>query len=458
MSVKQFCVGSLLICIAAVSNAQQPKKWTLEDCVSYAWTHNISVKQSELDVQSAQIEKSSGFGAFLPSVNANSSHSWNVGLNQNITTNLLENQTTQFTSLGANVGVDIYKGLQNQLRFRKSKLAILAAQYQLAKMKDDIGLNVANAFLQILFNKESLKVQKDQLSISEKQLQRTQEFVDAGVLPRGDVLDSKATVASDKQKVVVAENALLISKLSLAQLLQLDNFQEFDIVDADYQAVQSEVMFQTPSAIIAKAKQNRVELKLAKTNMDVADKDISIARSAYQPTIQGFYGFNSRISYADIPLFDSNGNLIGTRGPLPFSQQFNNNKGHQFGLQLNVPIFSGFAVKYNVMRAKVAFERTKIAYAQSELDLERTIYSAYTDAQGAYKAYESALTARDARSTALDYAKERFDVGLMNTFEYNQAQTLYVNAQSEVLRTKYDYIFRTKIVEFYFGLPIQLKP
>jgi outer membrane protein len=458
MTVKQFCVVGLLICFAATGNAQQPQKWTLEDCVNYAWTHNISVKQSELDVQSAQIEKSAGFGAFLPSANANASHSWNVGLNQNITTNLLENQTTQFTSLGANVGVDIYKGLQNQHRFRKSKLAIIAAQYQLAKMKDDIGLNVANAFLQILFNKESLKVQKDQLSISEKQMQRTQEFVDAGVLPRGDVLDSKATVAADKQKVVVAENALLISKLSLAQLLQLDNFQEFDIVDADYQAVQSEVMFQTPAAIISKAKENRVELKLAKTNMDVANKDISIARSAYQPTIQGFYGFNSRISYADIPLFDATGNLIGTRGPLPFSQQFDNNKGHQFGLQLNVPIFNGFSAKYNVMRAKVAFERTKIAYAQSELDLERTIYSAFTDAQGAYKAYESALTARDARSTALAYAKERFDVGLMNTFEYNQAQTLFVNAQSEVLRTKYDYIFRTKIVEFYFGLPIILKP
>lgn len=458
MTVKQFCVVGLLICFAATGNAQQPQKWTLEDCVNYAWTHNISVKQSELDVQSAQIEKSAGFGAFLPSANANASHSWNVGLNQNITTNLLENQTTQFTSLGANVGIDIYKGLQNQHRFRKSKLAIIAAQYQLAKMKDDIGLNVANAFLQILFNKESLKVQKDQLSISEKQMQRTQEFVDAGVLPRGDVLDSKATVAADKQKVVVAENALLISKLSLAQLLQLDNFQEFDIVDADYQAVQSEVMFQTPAAIISKAKENRVELKLAKTNMDVANKDISIARSAYQPTIQGFYGFNSRISYADIPLFDATGNLIGTRGPLPFSQQFNNNKGHQFGLQLNVPIFNGFSAKYNVMRAKVAFERTKIAYAQSELDLERTIYSAFTDAQGAYKAYESALTARDARTTALAYAKERFDVGLMNTFEYNQAQTLFVNAQSEVLRTKYDYIFRTKIVEFYFGLPIILKP
>jgi outer membrane protein len=435
----------------------QPKKWTLEECVNYAWSHNISVKQSELDVQSAQIEKSAGFGAFLPSATANTSHSWNVGLNQNITTNILENQTTQFTSLGANVGIDIYKGLQNQQRFRKAKLSVIATQYQLEKMKDDIGLNVANAFLQIVFNKESLKVQLDQLSISEKQLLRTQQLVDAGALPRGDVLDSKATVAADKQKVVVAENTLLISKLSLAQLLQLDDFQNFDIAEADYEAKQSEVMFQTPAAIIAKAKENRIELKISKTNVAIAEKEVTIAKGAYQPTIQGYYGFNSRISYADIPLFDNTGNLIGTRGPLPFMDQFNNNKGHQFGIQLNVPIFSGFAVKYNVMRSKVALERSKIAYSQSELDLERSIYTAYTDAQGAYKSYESALSALDARRSAFEYAQERFNVGLMNTFEYNQAQTLFVNAQSEVVRTKFDYIFRTKVVEFYFGIPIILK-
>jgi len=312
-------------------------------------------------------------------------------------------------------------------------------------------------FLQIVFNKESLKVQLDQLAISEKQLLRTQQLVDAGALPRGDVLDSKATVAADKQKVVVAENTLLISKLSLAQLLQLDNFQDFDIVEGDYEAKQSEVMFQTPAAIIAKAKENRIELKISKTNVAIAEKEVTIAKGAYQPTIQGYYGFNSRISYADIPLFDNTGNLIGTRGPLPFMDQFNNNKGHQFGIQLNVPIFSGFAVKYNVMRSKVALERSKIAYSQSELDLERSIYTAYTDAQGAYNSYESALSALDARRSAFEYAQERFNVGLMNTFEYNQAQTLFVNAQSEVVRTKFDYIFRTKVVEFYFGIPIILK-
>ncbi|MEY2693107.1 MAG: hypothetical protein RIT03_1498 [Bacteroidota bacterium] len=451
----------LLLCLlvwATTNVTAQEQKWTLEACVNYAWSHNISIKQSELDVQAAKVEKSAGFGAFLPSANANTSHSWNVGLNQNITTNLLENQTTQFTSLGANVGIDIYKGLQNQQRFRKAKLSLLASQYQLEKMKDDIGLNVANAFLQIVFNKENLKVQLDQLAISEKQLLRTQQLVDAGALPRGDVLDSKATVAADKQKVVIAENTLLISKLSLAQLLQLDNFQSFDIADGDYEAKQSEVMFQTPAAIITKAKENRVELKISKTNVAVAEKEVTIAKGAYQPSIQGFYGFNSRISYADIPLFDNAGNLIGTRGPLPFMDQFDKNKGHQFGIQLNVPIFSGFAVKHNVMRTKIALERSKIAYSQSELDLERSVYTAYTDAQGAYKSYESALSALDARRSAFEYAKERFDVGLMNSFEYNQAQTLYVNAQSEVVRTKYDYIFRTKIVEYYFGIPIITNP
>lgn len=457
MSKKLRIVSLFLLLGLNILSAQQ-QKWTLDACVNYAWTHNISVKQSELDVQAAEVDQRDGLSAFLPSASASSSHSWNVGLNQNITTNILENQTTQFTSLGANVGIDIYKGLQNQMRYRKAQLAFIGSQYKLEKMKDDVGLNVANAYLQILFNKENLKVQQDQLANNEKQLQRTQELVDAGSLPRGDVLDSKATVAADKQKVVIAENTLLISKLSLAQLLQLDNFQDFDVADIEYEAKPSEVMLQSPSAIIAKAKENRIELKIAKTNMDVAEKDVRIARAGYQPTLQGYYGFNSRISYADIPLFDGSGNMIGTRGPLSFIEQFNNNKGHQFGIQLNVPIFNGFAVKHNITRSKIALERYKIAYSQSELDLERTIYTAYTDAQGAFKSYESALSALESRSSAFQYAKERFEVGMMNAFEYNQAQTLFVNAQSEVLRTKYDYIFRTKIVEYYFGIPILSKP
>lgn len=432
----------------------QSKKWTLEECVQYALEHNISIKQSELDTKTADINKSSALGSFLPSINANASHSWNIGLNTNIVTNALENQTTQFTSAGLDAGIDIYKGLQNQNNFRKSKLSIIAAQYQLSKMKDDISLNVANAYLQILFNKENIKVQKEQQAINQKQLERTEELVNAGSIPKGDLFDIKATLAGDKQRVINAENTLLISKLSLAQLLQLDDFQNFDIAETNYDAKQSEVMFQTPEAIYKKAKDERVEVKIAKTNLEIAEKDIQIARGAYQPTVQGFYRFNTRISYAEVPNFDATGNFIGYGNPAPFFNQFSDNKGHNFGVQLSVPIFNGFSTRNNVSRSKVSFERSKIALSQSELDLERNVFTAYTDAKGAFNAYESALSALEARENAFNYAKERYAVGMMNAFDFNQAQSLYANAQSEVLRTKYDYIFRTKIVEFYFGLPI----
>jgi len=447
-------ISFTFLLILGWSAQAQSKKWTLEECVQYALEHNISIKQSALDTKTADINKSSALGSFLPSINANASHSWNIGLNTNIVTNALENQTTQFTSAGLDAGIDIYKGLQNQNNFRKSKLSIIAAQYQLSKMKDDISLNVANAYLQILFNIENIKVQKEQQAINQKQLERTEELVNAGSIPKGDLFDIKATLAGDKQRVINAENTLLISKLSLAQLLQLDDFQNFDIAEANYDAKQSEVMFQTPEAIYKKAKDERVEVKIAKTNLDIAEKDIQIARGAYQPTVQGFYSFNTRISYAEVPNFDATGNFIGYGNPAPFFNQFSDNKGHNFGVQLSVPIFNGFSTRNNVSRSKVSFERSKIALSQSELDLERNVFTAYTDAKGAFNAYESALSALEARENAFNYAKERYAVGMMNAFDFNQAQSLYANAQSEVLRTKYDYIFRTKIVEFYFGLPI----
>lgn len=432
----------------------QNKKWTIEECVDYALKNNISIKQTELDAETTAIGKKAALGSFLPSINANASHSWNIGLNQNITTGLLENQTTQFTSAGLNSNVTIYNGLQNQNKLRKANLSIIAAQYQLSKMKDDISLNVANAYLQILFNKENLKVQKEQLAYDEKQQKRSEELVASGVVARGDLLDVKATVAADKQKVIAAENNLFISKLSLAQLLQLEDFQTFDIADVDYEAKPSATMLQKPEDIVSKAKEDRVELKIAKTNLQIAEKDVKIAKGAFQPSLMGFYSFSSRVSYTDRILgIDGSGNPI-IAGPLPFFDQFSNNKGHNFGVQLNVPILNGFSAKNNLERTKIAYERSKTVEKQTELDLERNVYTAITNANVAKQAYEAAVTALDARKEAFNYAKEKYAVGMMNSFDFNQSQTLYVNAQSEVLRTKYDYIFKVKIVEFYFGIPI----
>jgi outer membrane protein len=445
-------VFAFFLFLGFFSNAQT-KKWTLSECVDYAIKNNISIKQSELDSQSASIQKNSAIGNFLPSLNVNGGHSWNIGLNQNITTGLLENQTTQFTSAGLNSNVTIYNGMQNQNRLRKANLSILAAQYQLTKMKDDISLNIANAFLQILFNKENLKVQKEQLANNEKQLIRSQELVNAGVVPRGDLSDIKATVANNSQAIVTAENALLISKLSLAQLLQFKNFADFDIADEDYVQKENAILLQTPSTIYQKAKEERVELKIAKTNLDIAEKDVKIAKGAYQPSLQGYYSFSTRAGYSD-RVIGFNGSTPILAPALPVFEQFDNNKGHSFGLQLNIPILNGFSVKNNVELSKITLERSKLAFSQQELDLERNIFTAFTDAKGAVKANESAITALEARQEAFNYAKEKFEVGMMNAFDFNQSETLLANAKSEVIRTKYDYIFRIKVLEYYFGIPI----
>lgn len=453
MKNTSFKIVLLLLLFLGINAQAQNKKWSLQECVDYALKNNISIKQTELDAETTAIGKKSALGSFLPSINANASHSWNIGLNQNITTGLLENQTTQFTSAGLNSNITIYNGLQNQNKLRKANLSIIAAQYQLSKMKDDIGLNVANAYLQILFNKENLKVQNEQLAYDEKQQKRTEELVTSGVVARGDLLDVKATVAADKQKVIAAENNLFISKLSLAQLLQLEDFQTFDIADVDYEAKPSATMLEKPEDIVEKAKQDRVELKIAKTNLEIAEKDIKIAKGAFQPSLTGFYSFSSRVSYANRILFDNTGNPF-TANPLPFFDQFSENKGHNFGVQLNVPILNGFSAKNNLERTKIAYERSKTVEKQTELDLERNVYTAITNAKVALNAYEAAIAAFDARKEAFNYAKEKYAVGMMNSFDFNQSQTLYTNSQSEVLRTKYDYIFKVKVVEFYFGIPI----
>lgn len=438
---------------AQIEIVKETKVWTLEECVRYAIVNNISIKQTELDTMDASINKRGAIGNFLPSLNANTSHSWNVGLNQNITTGLLENQTTQFSAIGANIGLDIYKGLQNQNNYRRAKLAIVATQYQLTKMQEDVALNVANAFLQVLFNKEFLKVQVEQRAINEKQLLQTQEFVDAGILPKGDLLDVKANIASDTQRVIAAENALLISKLSLAQLLQLKEFYNFDVADETNLQDSNNMLEKTPLTIYESAKQQRTEIKIANTNLEIAMKDLAIAKGAYQPTVQAFYNFNTRISYEEISYISTDDQYVTEAAP-PFWDQFSDNKGQSFGAQLSIPIFNGFSTKNNVERSKVNVERKKIAIEQEDLTLQRNVYTAYTDAKGALKAYESAVAAVESRQGSFDYSKEKYAVGLMNSFDFFQSQSLLTNAQSEVLRTKYDYIFKIKILEFYFGIPI----
>lgn len=429
----------LFLLLIGFQLSAQTKKWTLEECVDYAIKNNISIKQSELDLKTSDIEKLEAIGGFLPTLNANANYSINTGASINPVTNQFQNETFKSFSAGANSNITLFNGLANWKTLQRTKLNKIANSYRLDKMKDDIALSVANSYLQILFNKEQLKVQKNQNLITKENIKRTEELIEAGTLPAGDIYELQATDATQQQQIISTENALLISKIALCQTLLLEEYATFDISDEVIDLPLSNVYNETQETILAKAKESVKDVKIAMSNVDIAKKDVSILRSSYLPTLTGFVGYNTRWSEST---------------PFNFADQLSLFDGTAIGLQLNVPILNGFATRGRVQRAKINQERSEFQLKQAELDLERNVYQAYNDVINAKKSFEAAQKTLEARKQSFNFSKERFDVGLMNSFDFSQASFAYENAQSEVLRTKYDYIFRTKILEFYFGIPL----
>ena len=432
--------------------AQKPIKLTLQECVEMAYEKNISIKQSELDLDNASIDKADALGNFLPNFNAQGSHSWNVGLNQNITTGLLENQTTQFSSMGFSLGVDIYNGSQNVNRMHRANLTLLARQYQLDDIKENVSLLVVNAYLQVLFNKELLTIQEQQTQVSKEELERTRSLVEAGTLIKGDLYEIEANYASQEQALIQAENALLLTRINLAQLLLITDYENFDIADEEFEVPFSEIMQQSQKAIFTKALSFRNDVKLAETNVSIAEKDVAISKGNLLPSIRGFYSYNTRVSYSDRLVPDGSGFAVAP--PLPFADQLWINDGQNFGLQLSVPILNGFSTKNNVKRSRVNLLRVTNQLEQQKLDLETNINQAYNDAKGAYKFYEATNRTLASRKEAYENAQERFNLGVINSFDFVQVKQRYEAAVSNFLRAKYDYIFKLKVVELYFGIPI----
>ena len=431
-----------IVIIAGFSMNAQVKKWTLQECVEYAVDNNLTIEQFELDLESVHLEKSDAIGDFIPSLNASTTLSGNTGLSFDPTTNQAVTTTIFTASGGLSSNVTLFDGLRNIHRFNRAKMNAIASQYRLDNLKDDIRLNVANAYLQVLSNKESLVVFKAQYAVIQQDLKRTKELVDAGVVPSGDLLEIEATAANQEQQIVNSENLILISKINLAQLLQISDYENFDIADETFEIPPSEILTYSPRTIFDKAVTFRNDIKFSEMNIGLAEKDLDISKGALLPTLGAFFNYNTRYS--------------GKQKTINFTDQLWLNDGISFGAQLSVPIFNGFSVKNNIKRSKINVEKAKIQLDQDKLALETTINQAYVDVKSFAKAYEAAQKTAYARRLAYNYSKERFDVGLMNSFDFSQSQARVDDAEAQLVRTKYDYIFRLKVLEFYFGLPISL--
>jgi outer membrane protein len=447
----KYKITIMLLLLAVGTSLAQNKKWTLRECVEYAVENNLTVEQFELDLENAKIDKSDAIGNLLPSLNGNTSASSNTGFSINPTNNLPTNSTATNVNISATSSITLFDGLRNINQVHRAKMNAIANQYRLDNLKDDIRLNVANAYLQVVSNKEQLKTFRAQYAVTEQDLKRTKELVESGVVPRGDLLEIEATAANQEQQIINGESNVLISKVSLAQLLQITDYENFDIAEEEFDIPPSDILSNSPKVIFDKALGFRNDIKFSESNVELAEQDLKIAKGAYLPTLSAFFQYGTR--YSDVTQIPDGNGGVYTPG---LTDQLWIFDGISYGAQLNIPIFNGWSTRNNVMRSKISLEKAKLQLEQDKLDLESTIQQAYVNVNTFEKAYAAAEKTLEARTLAYDYAKERYDVGLMNAFEYSQAQARVENAQADVIRTKYDYIFRLKILEFYFGIPISL--
>ncbi len=410
--------------------------WTLDECISYALEHNISVQQSAVDLKATDIDLLQARGAFLPSVNASAQYGLNEGKNVNPVTNQYENQFFQSASGGVNVELTLFNGLQNWRKLQQAKLNGVAAQYQLDKMKDDIVLSLINAYLEVLSQKEKLKVLQAQLEVSKQSAARTRDLIAAGSLPKGDVYEADATVLGQEQEIIATENALFIAKMGLAQLLLLKEYQSFDVADLPLEGEHTDILNRSPQEIYAKAKEVMREVKIAEANVALAESSLKVSRSGYTPRLSAQWGYNTRWSKSQ---------------PEEFWKQLDANKGMFAGLSLNIPILNGFNTLGSVKRQQLNLLKSQFAKEQAELTMEKNIYEAYTDAASAKKLYEASEKTAEAKRQSFAYAEERHKVGLMTTFDYNQAKYQEEKAETDAIAAKYKYLFKVKVLEYYFA-------
>jgi outer membrane protein len=434
-----------IIAIGFLSNisAQDNKVWTLKECVDYALENNISVKQSELDKNIAAEDVTAAKWNFFPNLNASASQSYNFGSSIGAS-GIRTSADFRSNNFSLNSSITLFDGFANIHTLKQAQIGVEAQDAALLKMKNDISLNVVNAYLQVLFAKEQVKVAQSQVDISETEVARTKELVEAGVLPDGDLLNIQSTLAADNQNLIVAENSFILSTLQLAQLLQLKEM-KIAIVDLDVTVQNQDILSNGVSEIYSKANETFPEIKLAELNIKSAEKSIKISNSSYYPTLTMSYGLNTIYQHRQGTIdFD----------PFTFSDQLNDNLGNSLAISLNIPIFNRFQFKTNVNKAKINYQKIEYNLESERLRLRETIQTAYTDALASSKSYDAATISVEAQTKAFDYAKTRFAAGAINSFDFNQTKNNLFSAQSQLIRAKYEYVFKLKVLEFYYGVPL----
>ena len=434
--MKKIKIFKFCILVASISFAQD-KIWTLEQCVDHALENNITILQAENSLLSSKQDIISAKGNFLPSINSNLSGGASLG-NIEVFPGEFRDREFYSTSVGIGFSQSVFNGFRNINLLNQSKLSLERNQFELEKFKDDISLNVANTYLNVLFNKENLELAKLQVEFSEFQVNQVKTLVEAGSEPNSTLIETQATYSRDIQNLTIAENNHDLALLTLAQLLQLP-YENFDVEVIEIDTPSANLMYNDIAPILNYALQNRNEIKVAERDIELAKLGTKISKSAYLPNVSMGYGFNASANFSNLTVDDE------------LLDQLNVNKGHSINMNISIPIFNRNQTKAQVKKSKIQEETSNLALEQAKINLESTIQRAFTDARAALKSYEAAQLSLQSQEVAFKNSQERFIIGALNSFDLEQSRLRMINARSSLINAKYDFIFKTKVLDFYLG-------
>jgi outer membrane protein len=436
-------IGAALM-LFVFTGAKAQETWTLQKCINYALENNIQVKQQALNTEYYTNQRNQARNNRLPNLNANVNNSTSYGLSMNYQTNTYVNMNSNSTSGNISSNVTLWNGFVLNNSIKMADMNLRASLEDMRKAKDDIMLNIAAAYLEILFADELVTVSDQVLKVTQLQIDRTTKLVEAGSLAKGSLLEIEAQYAREELNVVNAKNRLQLAYLNLYQFLDLPSTESFKIEKPVLPEISANLSLINSMDVFRNAVETKPAVKGAEFRLESARQQLKIARGSLMPSLS--FGGNYNAGYVNTFGFED----------ASFADQIKRSKRYGFGASLNIPIFNRFQGHTQVMNSKIQVEDYELQLQSTKNLLRKDIEQAYTNALAAFKRYIANQKAVESSTEAFRYTEEKFNVGMINSVEYNQTKNNLTTAQSDLLQAKYEYIFRTKILDFYNGKTIEL--
>ncbi|HBH05166.1 MAG TPA: hypothetical protein DDX92_01010 [Flavobacteriales bacterium] len=467
--------ATLLIITVFFQTGNTQEYWDLSKCINYALENNLDIQSAGLNRDLSERGVQLAKGQYLPSLNASAYYGFNFGQAIDPFTNQFAVNSVQTGNLNLGLNWTIFNGLQRLNQLEQSRLDLQSNEYAYTNAQYIASLAVTTSYLQILFNIENLKVAEEQIAITRQQVDRTEKLVEAGSAPQGQLYDIEAQLAREDLAKVDAENAMTLSYLDLKQLLRLPGDTTIQILEPTDLDEEELKLPESLQGVIQNAYNSYPSIKSQEFSLLSAEKGITIAKGVYYPTLSlsgslgSGYSQNQReiigatpagtepIGFVENSLETVVAPTFNTTSRVQeMNVQLENNFNQTFGFALSIPIFNRFQNSFNVNQAKINYAQSENALEREKQQVRQDIERAYADAVAAYKRYYSTEKSMVALQEAFDYAEKRFNVGMINAVDYNLAKNNLTRAKSDLVRAKYEYVFRRKILDFYQGIPLKL--